>query len=111
MHYHYISDIDHLFDDNFSNALRVSSLDNFLITPCIIQNAINKLTFLKACGNDGLSAEYFMHFDRCITILLSIFYKSYFSSDDFMNTIIIPSVHISCSMLYLLYNYCVMFLL
>ena len=33
MHYHHISDIDNVFDDIFFNALRVSSLDNLLITP------------------------------------------------------------------------------
>ena len=46
--------------------------NNILITPCMVQNAIEKLKSGKACGNDGLSAEHFMHIARCITILLSL---------------------------------------
>ena len=77
----------------------------------MVQNTINKLKFIKPCGSDGLSAERFMHSDRCITALLSIFYNRVIShghlSNDFMKTIIIPLVKISCSILYLLYKYCV----
>ena len=38
----------------------------------MVQNAIDKLKSGKACGNDGLSAEHFIHSDRRITKLLSI---------------------------------------
>ena len=68
--------------------------NNLLITPCMVQNAIDKLKSGKACGNDGLSAEHFIHSDRRITILLSIFYNRVISHghlpDDFMKTIVIP---------------------
>ena len=64
----------------------------------MVQNAIDKLKSGKACGNDGLPAEHFIHADRRITILLSIFYTSVLShgrlSDDFMRTIVIPLVKI-----------------
>jgi hypothetical protein len=70
--------------------------NNLLITPCMVQNAIDKLKSGKACGNDGLSAEHFIHSDRRITILLSIFYNRVISHghlpDDFMKTIIIPLI-------------------
>ena len=62
----------------------------------MVQNAIDKLKSGKACGNDGLSAEHFIHSDRRITILLSIFYNRVISHgnlpDDFMKTIIIPLI-------------------
>ena len=84
----------------------VKQLGNFFndndihITPCMEQNAIDKLKSGKACGNDGLSAEHFKHADRRITILLSIFYTSVISHghlpDDFMKTIIIPLVKHKC---------------
>ena len=48
--------------------------NNLLITPYMVQNAIDKLKSGKACGNDGVSAEHFIHSDRRITILLSIFF-------------------------------------
>ena len=70
--------------------------NNLLITPCMVLNAIDKLKSGKACGNDGLSAEHFVHSDRRITILLSIFYNKVISHghlpDDFMKTIIIPLI-------------------
>ena len=70
--------------------------NNLLITPCMVQNAIDKLKSGKACGNDGLSAEHFIHSDRRITILLSIFYNRVISHghlpDDFLKTIIIPLI-------------------
>ena len=70
--------------------------NNLLITPCMVPNANDKLTFGKARGNDGLSAEHFIHSDRHITILLSIFYNRVISHghlpDDFMKTIIIPLI-------------------
>ena len=70
--------------------------NNLLITPCMVQNAIDELKSGKTCGNDGLSAEHFIHSDRCITILLSIFYNRMISHghlpDDFMKTIIIPLI-------------------
>ena len=70
--------------------------NNLLITPCMVQNGIDKLKSGKACGNDGLSAEHFIHSDRRITILLSIFYNRVISHghllDDFMKTIIIPLI-------------------
>ena len=70
--------------------------NNLVITPCMVKNAIDKLTCGKACGNDGLSAEHFIHSDRRITILLSIFYNRVISHghlpDDFMKTIIIPLI-------------------
>jgi hypothetical protein len=70
--------------------------NNLLITPCMVQNAIDKLKSGKACGNDGLSAEHFIISDRRITILLSIFYNRVISHghlpDDFMKTIIIPLI-------------------
>ena len=66
------------------------------IKSCMVQNAIDKLKSGKTCGNDGLSAEYFILEDRCITILMSIFYTSVISHghlpNDFMKTIIIPLV-------------------
>ena len=69
---------------------------NLLITPCMVQNAIDKFKSGKACGNDGLSAEHFIQSDRRITILLSIFYNRVISHghlpDDFMKTIIIPLI-------------------
>ena len=49
------------------------------ITPCMVQNAIDKLKSGKACGNNRLSAEHFIHADRHITILLSMFYTSVIS--------------------------------
>ena len=62
----------------------------------MVQNAIDKLKSGKACGNDGLSAEHFIHSDRRITILLSIFYIRGISHghlpDDFMKTIIISLI-------------------
>ena len=62
----------------------------------MVQNAIDKMKSGKACGNDGLSAEHFIHSDRRITILLSIFYNRVISHghlpDDFMKTIIIPLI-------------------
>ena len=64
----------------------------------MVQNAIDNLKSGKACGNDGLyiSAEHFIHSDRRITILLSIFYNIMISHghlpDDFMKTIIIPLI-------------------
>ena len=70
--------------------------NNLVITPCMVKNAIDKLKCGKACGNDGLSAEHFIHSDRRITILLSIFYNRVISHghlpDDFMKTIIIPLI-------------------
>ena len=70
--------------------------NNLLIAPCIVQNAIDKLKSGKACGNGGLSAEHFIHSDRRITILLSIFYNRVISHghlpDDFLKTIIIPLI-------------------
>ena len=47
--------------------------------------------------NDGLSAEHFIHSDRRITVLLSIFFYNRVIShghlpDDFMKTIIIPLI-------------------
>ena len=70
--------------------------NNLVITPCMVTNAIDKLKCGKACGNDGLSAEHFIHSDRRITILLSIFYNRVISHghlpDDFMKTIIIPLI-------------------
>ena len=64
---------------------------NLLITPCMVQNTIDKLKSGKACGN-----EHFIHSDRRITILLSIFYNRVISRghlpDDFMKTIIIPLI-------------------
>ena len=64
------------------------------ITSCMVQNAIDKLKSGKACRNDRLSAEHFIHADRRITTLLSMFYTSVISHghlpDDFMKTIIIP---------------------
>ena len=48
--------------------------NNLLITPCIVQNVIDKLKSGKASGNDGLSTEHFIHSDRCITILLLMTY-------------------------------------
>ena len=47
--------------------------NNLVITPCMVKNAIDKLKCGKACSNDGLSAEHFIHLDRRISILLSIF--------------------------------------
>ena len=62
----------------------------------MVLNAIDKLKSGKACGNDGLSAEHFIHSDRRITILMSIFYNKVISHghlpDDFMKTIIIPLI-------------------
>ena len=50
----------------------------------------------NACGNDGLSAEHFIHSDRRITILLSIFYNRVIFHGhlpgDFMKTIITPLI-------------------
>ena len=51
----------------------------------------------KACGNDGLSAEHFIHSDRRITILLSIFLNNRMIyhghlPDDIMKTVIIPLI-------------------
>ena len=70
--------------------------NNLVITPCMVKNAIDKLKCGKACGNDGLSAEHFIHSDRRITILLSIFYNRVISHghlpDDFMKTSIIPLI-------------------
>ena len=70
--------------------------NNLVITPCMVKKAIDKLKCGKACGNDGLSAEHFIHSDRRITILLSIFYNRVISHghlpDDFMKTIIIPLI-------------------
>ena len=67
-----------------------------LITPCMVKNTINKLKSGKACGTDGLSAHHFIHSDRRITILLSIFYNRVIFHghlpDDFMKTIIIPLI-------------------
>ena len=69
---------------------------NLLITPCMVKNAIDKLKSGKACGNDWLSAEHFIHSYRRITMLLSIFYNRVISHghlpDDFMKTIIIPLI-------------------
>ena len=65
--------------------------NNLPITPCMLQHVIDKLKSGKAFGND---AEHFIHSDRRITILLSIFYNRVVSHghlpDDFMKTIIIP---------------------
>ena len=62
----------------------------------MVQSAIDKLKSGKACGNDWLSAEHFIHSDRRITILLSIFYNRVIPHghlpDEFMNTIIIPLI-------------------
>ena len=67
--------------------------NNLLVTPRMVKYDIDKLKSGKACGNDGLSAEHFIHSDRRITILLSIFYNKVIShghlTDDFMKTIII----------------------
>ena len=55
-------------------TLMKAQLDNSLHGK---KNAIDKLkcgNIYKACGNDGLSAEHFIHSDRRITILLSIFF-------------------------------------
>ena len=41
----------------------------------MVQNAVDTLKSGKACGNDGLSAKHFIHSDRRITILLSIFFN------------------------------------
>ena len=70
--------------------------NNLLITHCMVKNAIDKLKSGKARGNDGLSAEHFIHSDRRITMLLSFFYNRVISHghlpDDFMKTIIIPLI-------------------
>ena len=70
--------------------------NNVVITPCMVKHAIDKLKCGKACGNDGLSAEHFIHSDRRITILLSIFYNRVISHghlpDNFMKTIIIQLI-------------------
>ena len=71
--------------------------NNLLVTPCMVQNAIDKWKSGKACGNnDGLSAENFILSDRRIIILLSIFYNRVISHgylpDDFMRTVIIPLI-------------------
>ena len=60
----------------------------------MVQNAIDKLKSGKACGNDGLSAEHFIHSDRRLTILLSIFYNRVISHghDDFIKTTIFPLI-------------------
>ena len=67
-----------------------------LITPCMVTNTIDKLKSGNACGNDGLSAENFIHSYRRITILLSIFYNRVISQghlpDDFMKAVIIPLI-------------------
>ena len=70
--------------------------NNLLVTPCMVQNASDKLKSGKACGNDGLSAEHFIHSDRRIITLLSIFYNRVISlghlPDDFMKAVIIPLI-------------------
>ena len=70
--------------------------NNLLITHCMVQNVIDNLKSGKAVGNDGLSVEHFIHSDRPITILLSIFYDIVISHghlpDDFIKTIIIPLI-------------------
>ena len=72
--------------------------NNLVITSCMVKNAIDKLKCGNACGNDGLSAEHFIHSDRRITILLSIFYNVItvishgHLPDDFMKTNIIPLI-------------------
>ena len=53
--------------------------DIILITLCMVQNGIDKLKSGKAFGDDGVSAEHYIHSDRRITILLSIFYNKVFS--------------------------------
>ena len=66
----------------------------------MVKNALDKLkSGEKKCGNDGLSAEHFIHSDRRITVLLSIFYNRVVSHvhipDDFVKPIIIPLIKIS----------------
>ena len=46
------------------NTDYLSYENNLVITPCMVKNAIVKLKYGKACGNDGLSAEHFIHSDR-----------------------------------------------
>ena len=94
------------FLNNFTNEANIQNLkecvqntvhlcygNNLLITPCMVQNAIDKLKSGKACGNDGLSGKHFKHSDVRITILLFIFYQLSFMDiylpDEFMKTVII----------------------
>ena len=62
--------------------------NNILITPCMVQNAINKLTSGKTCDNNGLSTE---RYRKCI--LLPVFYNRVISHghlvDDFLKKTII----------------------
>ena len=66
-----------------------------LLNPSVL-DSINKLKAGKSCGNDGLSAEHFIHSDIRIAILLSLFYTSAlkhgYLPSDFMKTVIVPLV-------------------
>ena len=53
-----------------NNTGNVCNDNDTHITSCVVQNAIDKLKSGKACGNDGLSVEHFIHANRHITILL-----------------------------------------
>ena len=53
-----------------NNTRNLCNDNDIHITSCMVQNHIDKLKSGKACGNDGLSAEHFIHADRGITILL-----------------------------------------
>ena len=65
-------------------------------TPCMVQNAIDKLMFGGASGNGGLPAGHFVHAYRHMFVLLSFFYNIVISHghqpDNFMKAIIIPLI-------------------
>ena len=48
------------------------NVNNLQITPCMVQNALDKRKCGKSCGNDGLSVEHFKHADGCVNTLLAI---------------------------------------
>ena len=55
-----------------NNTGNVFNYNDIHITYCMVQNATDKLKSGKSCGNDGLSAEHFIHSDRRITMSLSM---------------------------------------
>ena len=48
------------------------NVNNLQITPCMVQNALDKRYCGKSCGNDGLSVEHFKHADGYVHTSLSI---------------------------------------
>ena len=71
--------------------------DNYMdITPEVVSVAIGKLNCGKACGNDSLFAEHYIHADSGLTVLLSTFSTSALKhghvSDAFMHSILVPLI-------------------